>query len=198
MGGLVPVGTEAPRAHPGSRWLRISSRGREDTPEGTAQANRAGTAAKEVVLPDDERAGPLARVRQPSRCRRSEAHATEIATQQKPSTKSLSLSSHPQFEKAFLCPKGTTVLKPTRPTQRWSHPISTNHLCRKSWRVPDGFATAARQSGMSRARSWSTCCKIATWKWDSFTSLRRDPLRQWLAHSVTPSDNQLRILRSPN
>src|SRR5271157_4659537 len=63
MGGLVPVGTEAQEANPGSRWLRISSCGRENPPTGTAQADRAGTATEEVVLPIYERSRSLARDR---------------------------------------------------------------------------------------------------------------------------------------
>src|SRR5664280_2464203 len=77
MGGLVPVGTEAPQANPSSRWLWISSCGREDAPAGTAQADRAGTAAKDVVLPGNKRASSLACVYQPRRCRGSEANATD-------------------------------------------------------------------------------------------------------------------------
>src|SRR5271157_1213476 len=76
MGGLVPVRIEATQANPGSRWLRISSCGRENPPAGTAQADRAGTAAKEVVVPDDERSRSLARVRQPGRRPGSQAYAT--------------------------------------------------------------------------------------------------------------------------
>src|SRR5271157_3703617 len=77
MGGLVSVGIEAQEANPGSRWLRISSCGREDPSAGTAQADRAGTAAKEAVIPDDQRSRSLARVSQPCRCPGSEVSATD-------------------------------------------------------------------------------------------------------------------------
>src|SRR5271157_634624 len=77
MGGVVPVRIEAPQANPGSRWLRISSRGREDPPSGTAQADRARSAAEEVALPDDERSRSLACVRQLCRCPGSEADPTD-------------------------------------------------------------------------------------------------------------------------
>src|SRR5271166_2975344 len=80
MGGLVPVRTEAPQANPGSRWFRISSCGREDSPAGTAQADRAGTAAKEAFLPDDKRSRSLARVCQPCRCPGSEAYTADRDT----------------------------------------------------------------------------------------------------------------------